>query len=392
LKILTFTTLYPDTTRSRHGIFVESRLRQLVLHSGVEAKVVAPVPWFPWKTPMFGNYAAYARVPRQEFYHGIEVYHPRYPLLPKIGMSLTPWLMAQAVTPVLQGLQRDGYDFDVIDAHYFYPDGIAAALLARTFRKPLVITARGSDLNLISRLTLPRRWISWAARQANHLITVSAALKQVLIEMDVPPSKITVLRNGVDMTVFRPVERDAMRRMLHVSGFVLLSVGNLVPAKGHDLAIETVAHLPDAMLLIIGQGPDQPRLQRKIAELGLNDRVRILGNMEQDALRDYYGSADALVLASAREGWPNVLLESMACGTPVVATAVGAAPDIVAVPEAGVLATERNTSALLAAIRQLKDHYPDRAVTRAYAEQFSWDEISAGQVQVFNRLTRAYAP
>lgn len=341
---------------------------------------------------MFGDYAAYARVPQRELYHGIEVYHPRYPLLPKIGMSLTPWLMAQAVTPVLQGLQRDGYDFDVIDAHYFYPDGIAAALLARKFRKPLVITARGSDLNLIARLPLPRRWISWAARQADHLITVSAALKQVLIEMDVLPSKITVLRNGVDMTVFRPVERDAMRRTLNISGFMLLSVGNLVPAKGHDLAIEAVAQLPDAMLLIIGQGPDQPRLQRMIAELDLNDRVRILGNMEHDALRDYYGSADALVLASAREGWPNVLLESMACGTPVIATAVGAAPDIVATPEAGVLATERNTSALLAAIRQLRDHYPDRAATRAYAEQFSWDEISAGQMQIFNRLTLAYAP
>ncbi len=340
---------------------------------------------------MFGDYAAYARVPRQELYHGIEVYHPRYPLLPKIGMSLTPWLMAQAVTPILQGLLRDGYDFDVIDAHYFYPDGVAAALLARTFRKPLVITARGSDLNLIARLPLPRKWISWATRRADHLITVSAALKQVLVEMGVHPSKITALRNGVDMALFRPVEREMMRRTLGVSGFVLLSVGNLVPAKGHDLVIETIAHLPDAMLLIIGQGPDQPRLRRMIADLGLDDRVRILGNMEQDALRNHYGAADALVLASAREGWPNVLLESLACGTPVIATSVGAAPDIVAAPEAGMLVAERSTTALLAAIRQLREHYPDRVTTRAYAEQFSWDETSAGQVQVFNRLTLAHA-
>lgn len=391
MKILTFTTLYPDATRSRHGIFVETRLRQLIMHAGIEARVVAPVPWFPWKNPMFGDYAAYARVPRQEFYHGIEVYHPRYPLLPKIGMSLTPWLMAQAVTPTLQGLLRDGYDFDVIDAHYFYPDGVAAALLARTFRKPLVITARGSDLNLISRLPLPRKWIRWAARRADHLITVSAALKQALAEMGAHPSKITVLRNGVDTALFRPAGRDTMRRELGVSGFALLSVGNLVPAKGHDLVIEAVAHLPDAELLIIGQGPDQPRLRQMIADRGLDDRVRILGNMEQDALRDYYGAADALVLASAREGWPNVLLESMACGTPVIATAVGAAPDIIAAPEAGVLAVERSTAALLAAIRQLRDHYPDRAATRAYAEQFSWDEISAGQVQIFNHMTQAHA-
>jgi teichuronic acid biosynthesis glycosyltransferase TuaC len=390
LKILTFTTLYPDTTRSRHGIFVETRLRQLIMHAGIEARVVAPVPWFPSKNPMFGDYVTYAGVSRQELHHGIEVYHPRYPLLPKIGMSLTPWLMAQAVKPTLQGLLRDGYDFDVIDAHYFYPDGVAAALLARTFRKPLVITARGSDLNLIANLPLPRKWILWAARRADHLITVSAALKQVLVEMGAHPSKITVLRNGVDVAVFKPVERDTMRRELGVSGFVLLSIGNLIPAKGHDLVIEAVAHLPDTVLLIIGQGPDQHRLRQLIADRGLEGRVRILGNMEQDALRDYYGVADALVLASAREGWPNVLLESMACGTPVIATAVGAAPDIVAAPEAGVLAAERSTAALLAAIRQLRDQYPDRAATRAYAEQFSWDEISIGQMQIFNRMIQAH--
>jgi len=390
LRILTFTTLYPDATRSRHGIFVETRLRQLIVHADIEARVVAPVPWFPWKTPMFGDYAAYVRVPRQEFYHGIEVYHPRYPLLPKIGMSLTPWLMAQAIRPTLQELLRDGYDFDVIDAHYFYPDGVAAALLARAFQKPLVITARGSDLNLIGRLSLPRKWIRWAARRADHLITVSAALKQVLVEMGAHHSKITVLRNGVDVELFRPIERDTMRRELDLSGFVLLSVGNLVPAKGHNLVIEAVAHLPDAKLLIIGQGPDQLRLRKMIANRGLDDRIHILGNMEQEALRNYYGAADALVLASAREGWPNVLLESMACGTPVIATNVGAAPEIIAAPEAGILASERSTAALLEAIRQLKDHYPDRAATRAYAEQFGWDEISAGQAQIFNHVTQAH--
>lgn len=391
LKILTFTTLYPDATRRRHGIFVETRLRQLLLHDGIEARVVAPIPWFPWDHPRFGDYAAYARVARHEFYHGIEVYHPRYPSLPKVGMTLAPWLMAKAAMPTLKRLLRDGYDFDVIDAHYFYPDGVAAALLARTLRKPLVITARGSDLNLIARLHWPRQWIRWAVRRANHLVAVSAALKQALVDTGARASKITVLRNGVDVALFRPVERDTVRRALGVSGFVLLSVGNLVPAKGHDLVIEAVAHLLDTRLLIIGRGPDQSRLRRLIETRGLAERVRILDNMEQDALRDYYGAADALVLASAREGWPNVLLESMACGTPVIATGVGATPDIVAAPEAGVLAAERSTAALLAAIRQLREHYPDRAATRAYAEQFGWDATSAGQLQIFNHLAKAHA-
>lgn len=391
MKILTFTTLYPDSTRARHGVFVETRLRQLITYAGIEARVVAPVPWFPSQSSLFGSYAAYARVPHQEDLHGIKVYHPRYPLLPKVGMSLAPWMMAQAVAPTLKKLLRKGYDFDVIDAHYFYPDGVAAALLAQTLRKPLVITARGSDLNLIARFPLPRKWMRWAARRADHLVTVSAELKQVLLDMDIPADKVTVLRNGVDTALFRPVGRDMMRRKLDMRGFVMLSVGNLVPAKNHDLVIAAAARIPDAELLIIGQGQEQHRLRKLIAESGLEKRVRILDNMDQAMLRDYYGAADALVLASVREGWPNVLLESMACGTPVVATAVGAAPDIVSAPQAGVLATECNTGALLAAIHQLRENYPDRAATRAYAEQFGWDETSAGQMRIFNQIVQEYA-
>lgn len=388
MKILTFTTLYPDSTRVRHGIFVETRLRQLLTFSGIESKVVAPVPWFPSQHKMFGSYATYAGVPYQENRFGIDICHPRYPLLPKIGMSLAPWMMAQAATPLLKKLLRDGYDFDVIDAHYFYPDGVAAALLARTFRKPLVITARGSDLNLIARFSLPRKWIRWAAQQADHLIAVSPELKQVLVDMDVPAEKITMLRNGVDATFFKPIARDAVRRKLNMRGFVMLSVGNLVPAKCHDLVIEAAAQIPDAELLIIGQGPEQDRLHKLITDRGMENRAQILGNMEQVMLRAYYGAADVLVLASEREGWPNVLLESMACGTPVVATKVGAATSIVSTAEAGILAYARSTEALLEAIRQLRDRYPDRAATRSHAEQFSWEETSAGQMQIFNRISK----
>ena len=127
MKVLTFATLYPDSTRIRRGIFVETRLRQLIDYAGIEARVVTPVPWFPSDNPLFGDYAAFAKVPHQESLHGITIFHPRYPLLPKIGMSLAPWMMAQAVAPTLKKLLSDGYDFDVIDAHYFYPDGVAAA-------------------------------------------------------------------------------------------------------------------------------------------------------------------------------------------------------------------------------------------------------------------------
>ncbi|HEX9173229.1 MAG TPA: glycosyltransferase family 4 protein, partial [Telluria sp.] len=146
MKILTFSTLFPNSEKPGHGIFVETRLRHLVASGQVEARVVAPVPWFPSAHPRFGQYARQARVPRAELRHGIAVSHPRYPVLPKIGMNVAPLLLAQAVKPAIARLLDEGFDFDLIDAHYFYPDGVAAAMLARHFNKPLVITARGSDI------------------------------------------------------------------------------------------------------------------------------------------------------------------------------------------------------------------------------------------------------
>ena len=143
MKILTFSTLFPNSEKPGHGIFVETRLRHLVGSGQVQSRVVAPIPWFPSTNPRFGNYARFAKAPRHEVRHGIEVAHPRYPVLPKVGMSVAPFLLAQAVKPAIGRLIDEGYDFDLIDAHYFYPDGVAAAMLARHFNKPLVITARG---------------------------------------------------------------------------------------------------------------------------------------------------------------------------------------------------------------------------------------------------------
>jgi len=391
MKVLTFTTLYPDSTRPEHGIFVENRLRQLVGRDEVESRVVAPVPWFPGTGSSFGGYARYARVPAGEVWHGIEVIHPRYPLIPKIGMTIAPGLLALGAARALRGLYAAGYRFDIIDAHYFYPDGVAAVMLGRTFRKPVVITARGSDLNLISRYYWARRWIRWAASEAAALIAVSRALQDVLLRLGVPEDKVTVLRNGVDLSLFKPPEnREALRRSLGLNGCTLVAVGKLIPLKGHELMIQSLTGLPGVVLLIIGEGPERERLAARARSLGMAGRVRFLGRIEHDRLADYYGAADALLLASSREGWPNVLLEAMACGTPVISTRVGGCPEVVAASEAGLLVEERTPDALALAVERLMGNYPDRAATRRYAERFSWDETTLGQMRIFkNALLEA---
>ena len=392
MRILTFSTLYPNSARPSHGIFVETRLRQLLASEEVEAKVVAPVPWFPSGNLRFGEYAVHARAPRKERRHGIDVLHPRYVALPKIGMSVAPFLLAAGALPAVRSLIRRGYDFDVIDAHYFYPDGVAAAMIGRCLRKPVVITARGTDINLIPESALPRRMILWAAGQAAALVAVSAALKAALARLGVAESRVSVLRNGVDTRLFHPGDRAAQRARLGLSGTVLLMVGNLLTLKGHDIVLRALCELPDACLLIAGEGREERDLMDTATGLRIRDRVRFLGTLPQERLAEYYGAADALVLASSREGWPNVLLEAMACGTPVVSTRVGGTPEIVAAPEAGVLAVERSPRGIAEALRQLFREYPDRAATRRYAEGYSWAATTAGQLEIFRRVLPAQAP
>lgn len=385
MKILTFSTLYPHSARPSHGIFVETRLRHLLASGKVESKVVAPVPWFPSRNARFGEYAIHARAPRQETRNGIDVLHPRYPLPPKVGMTLAPFLLAGAVRPVIDRILRT-YAFDLIDAHYFYPDGVAAALLGKRLGKPVVITARGTDVNLIPRYRLPRAMIRWAARRAAGMITVARALKDDLIRIGVPGERIEVLRNGVDLQLFRPVEREATRRKLGMSRTTLLSVGHLIPRKGHELVIGALPRLPDMELVIIGDGPERAALGALARDCGVGNRVRFVGALPQEELRHYYGAGDALVLASSREGWANVLLEAMACGTPVVATTAGGSPEVVAAPEAGRLIAERGPEAVAEGVRGLFAAYPDRDATRRYAEKFGWEETTRGQLRLFERV------
>lgn len=386
MKILTFSTLFPNSQQPQHGIFVETRLRKLAESGQVQVKVVAPVPWFPFRHRRFGAYASLAAVPAAETRAGIPVLHPRYPAIPRIGMTCAPALLAAAVRPAIARLMDEGFDPDLIDAHYFYPDGVAATLLGKYFGKPVVITARGSDITLLPSFRLPRRMVQWAAGHAAGIITVCEALRAQLHRLGVEPGKIHCLRNGVDLQLFRPVDRTATRKALNLTRFTLLAVGNLVPVKGQALAVAALGLLPDVDLLVAGSGPDGRGLERLAVRLGVADRVRFLGPQTQARLRDYYGAADALVLPSEREGWANVLLESMACGTPVVASAVWGTPEIVATPEAGVLMSERSAEGVAAAVTALRARGTDHAATRRYAECFGWDATTEGQLALFRGL------
>lgn len=356
--------------------------------------MIAPVPWFPFNSSQFGEYARYARTPSREVRHGVEVVYPRYLMVPKIGMTIQPYTFALTAVKAAKRLLADGFDFDIIDAHYFYPDGVAAALAARWLQKPFVVTARGSDVNLLARqFPYCRSRILATARQAARIITVSAALKKVLVEIGVPDHRIVVLRNGVDTQVFQPKPRSIARTKLGIAAEpLLLAVGNLVPEKGHDLIIQALALIPDAHLVLVGNGSERKRLLHLTQQLNLTQRVTFHDAMPQATLTEFYNAADILVLASSREGWPNVLLEAMACGTPVVATDVGGVREILTDPTVGRIVTEPNPYCLATEINQILKSPPDRQTVRYYAEKFDWEAVSDGQLGIFHAALTATNP
>lgn len=385
LSILTATTLFPNDAKPTQGAFVATRLAKLCDSREVSAEVLAPVPWLP-PFVRYPDAGRLDRVPHQTHRGGWTVWHPRYLVVPKIGMTVTPHTLYLTMRHTLGRLIAQGRRFDLIDAHYFYPDGVAAVRLGRDFGLPVVVTARGTDINLIPDYATPRRMILKAAAQADGLVTVCRALKDRMVELGVAADRIAVLRNGVDLALFHPHGRDAARRKLDFRRRTIGSVGWLIERKGHHHVIAALPKLADTDLVIVGDGPERARLERLSVSLGVSDRVRFLGSLDQMRLAEVYRALDALVLASSREGWANVLLEAMASGTPVVASAVWGTPEVVADSAAGVLMRSIDAGGVVSGLARLLAAPPERAATRAYAEQFDWDATTAGQLQLFQRI------
>ncbi|MEL7485589.1 MAG: glycosyltransferase [Pseudomonadota bacterium] len=394
MKILTLTTLYPNAATPNHGVFVENRLRAFKASSDADIRVVAPVPWFPATHPAFGRYASFARAPRAETRFGIAVDHPRYLIPPKIGMRYAPYALERAFISAAEKLRRIGWDFDAIDAHYLYPDGVAAVRAATRLGVPVVVTARGTDVHRIPDFPKPRRDILQAIYSAAHVICVADALKQQLVALGAPAEKISVLRNGVDLETFRPVDPSSAKHRLKLENAPLIvSVGQLIERKGHDVLIRAIATIPGAVLAVIGDGPDRAKLKALAEQTGVGDRVRFTGAVPHADLPAYYSAASALALASANEGWPNVLLEAMACGAPVIAAPVGGCSEVVASSDAGAVTPDRTPEAFARAIRSRLAAAPSREATRAYAENYSWRDTARRLQTVFDdAIARAARP
>jgi teichuronic acid biosynthesis glycosyltransferase TuaC len=388
LRILAFSTIFPNSEQARHGIFLRHRLIHLARQGGCQIHVVAPVPYFPFRDRFFGFYSVYGRVPRSNVDESLNITHPRFLCVPKVGMSFAAIFMALSMVYHFWKLRRSGFEFDLIDSYYLYPDGVAATILGWVFGKPVILTAFGSDVSELPKYFIPRRAILWAATRSKHITAVCGALRDELVRIGVHNAKIQVILHGVDLDLFIPPrDRSALRQQLGFNRPTILSVGHLIRRKGHDVAICAMPLLPNYDLHIIGDGPLNIELRQLAINLKVEHRVHFHGHVSQQELPALFGAADVLVNCSSREGIANVLLESMACGTPVAATRVWGSPEIVTNLTVGILLDDHSARGLARGIQRLLAGPLDRGAIRSYAERYPWNDTAVRHLELAHDAT-----
>jgi glycosyltransferase involved in cell wall biosynthesis len=380
VRILTLTSLFPNALNANFGIFIFQRTSHLAKLEGNSVEVVAPVPYAPKFLQRTGR-GSVAAIPATEVIGDLQVHHPRYPLVPKVSMPLHGLLMYAGCMACVKRLHQQ-HRFDCIDAHYVFPDGLAAVLIGRSLGVPVVVTARGSDIHTFRGFATIRPQIRWVLRNAAAVVAVSDSLATMMRELEPALHDVHIIGNGVDGQRFFREDRLAARAKLGLDPHdkVVVSVAALKHVKGPDLLVRAASLLKEnfaqCKVLFVGAGPELDTLQRLAKQLDCADVCRFLGPVPNEQLRTYFSAADVSCLASREEGWPNVILESLACGTPVVATRVGAAPQLLANSELGII-VDPTPDAICAGLSQALEQRWNPQSISAYAEGHTWENVAA---------------
>jgi teichuronic acid biosynthesis glycosyltransferase TuaC len=394
LRVLSLTCLFPNEAEPRSGLFVQRRLHALSAKAAVlVAAPVALISYQRFPRQWLGSPGVPARSNDGE----MEVIHPRWAYPPLGGAWNSIFLFLFLVLPLAR--LRTGFRFQAIDAQFGYPEGFAAALLARWFGCPYTVTLRGSEVFHAQR-RLRGAFLSWAMRRAGCVITVSERLRRFAMAAGVPEDRVRVIPNGVDTRIFHPRDRQFCRSKhgIGAEARVIVSAGHLTELKGHHRIVRALAGLRDsgmdAKLLIVGGTGSaagyEAEIKREIAVHALDDRVRLAGEIAPEALAELMAAADVFCLASRSEGWPNVVNEALSCGTPVVATDVGAVPEMIVSAAYGRVVPPGDLPALEGALREALSTPWDREEIARWGRMRSWEQVAAEVEETLREVVARY--
>jgi glycosyltransferase involved in cell wall biosynthesis len=387
-RLLSLATLYPNASAPRFGTFVAHSLEALAARGDWQVTVINPIGVPPVR---FGRYRALAEAAVDGIEHGVSVHRPIFPLIPRYGAVFNPGLIARTVLPLVRRLHAAA-PFDIVDAQFFYPDGPAAQRIAEALELPLAIKARGADISYWGGRAYALSRMRAAAREADVLLAVSEALAGDMTVLGFPGDKIRIHYTGLDRDLFHPLDRIECRHRLSAHfGFdlptgapLLASVGALIPRKGQAHVIRALEGLPEARLLLVGNGPDRADLEGLVRREGVAERVHFLGSLDHTLLPVVLSAADAMVLPSASEGLANAWVEALACGCPLVISDAGGARELLTMSEAGRI-VPREREAIASAVKALLSDPPEREAVAATVDRFSWPAHAEA-------LDRIYAP
>jgi glycosyltransferase involved in cell wall biosynthesis len=394
MRILSLSSVYPNPGEPGLGLFVRSRLQALAKHA--EVKVVAPIPVLDYSHPQRRVFRPREfPICRQD--GAIEVFHPRW-IFPPYGTPLNVFCEIGRLLPLFARIRRE-YPFDLIDAHFGYPEGCAAALAASFFRVPFTITLRGSE-TMFDNYRYRRAAMKTALRRTAAAIAVSDELRAFAISRGAHPQRAHTIPNGIDTNVFHLYDPAAMRQRhdLPATRKLVLTAGELIEAKGHHLVVDALKSLiargVDAELLIVGAtargGPQfEQTLRNRVRDAGMVDRVRFLGWVDRNTMSELLSAVDLFCLASYTEGWPNVVNEALACGAPVVVTQVGGVAAMVPSAQYGTIVPQRDIAALERAILSGLDRTWDRTAISEWGRSRSWDTVAREVLGTYAQAIKA---
>lgn len=397
--IVVFTTLFPNTAQPGAGIFIRERMFRVAKE--LPLMVIAPIPWFPFQG-LIRIFRPHFRPapPYREIQNGIEVLHPRFFSIPGLFKSLDGIFLALSTFFLMRRLHQK-HNFNIIDSHFAYPDGYAASLLGKWLNIPITITLRGTEARLAKQTAFRERMVK-ALHDAAYIFSVSDSLRQVALSLNTAEAKTQVVGNGIDTTKFYPLDKLDVRAKLGIptNAPVLVSVGGLVERKGFHRVIACLPKLlqefPTLLYLIVGgpspEGDMSAQLRSQVTQLGLDAHVIFTGPLKPDDLKEPLSAADVFVLSTQNEGWANVFLEAMACGLPVVTTAVGGNAEVVCRTELGTIVPFDDASALEISLAHALKHPWDRHKIIAYAQENSWDTRVTMLVKAFKNIANHLKP
>jgi glycosyltransferase involved in cell wall biosynthesis len=369
--------MFPNPVMPHFGVFVLRRLKAAQKHANIT--IAHPVPYFPAAT-LLPKYKFRKDIPDQYNIEGMDVSAIKYLSIPGICKPLDGYTMYQSIFNTF----KHRFDFDVIDAQLAFPDGYAAALLSAKTKRPFVVTLRGHDINVLPQLPVRGPMVRSVLSKASRVMGVSQSLINEAIKLGADPNKCVAVPNGVDIETFQPMPRElALKTLkLDLNSRYILSVGHLIERKGHHLIIEAIAQLrkdpkfQDVRLIIVGsasvEGNYEPEIKHTIRQHNLENYVILAGAIHPDQLSLWYGASHGLCLASSKEGWANVLLESLACGRAVLATKVWGTPEVIVDGYHGILIDRSVEQIHTGIIKLLRTEWNENILLQR-AKSFTWE-------------------